>query len=144
MGPVSISADYSDVSRRLMVSFLESLDNEKWQAKNVRARHRPRERLGPREQAPLLTAGFGVRQLGRLVADADAKHQGIPVLLERYLELGGRVLSLNVDSAFGHCVDDLVVVDVPRVPDLMLKRFMGPDGLRSYLAARAKGLDLAG
>jgi len=144
MGPVSISADYNDVSRRLMVSFLESLDNEMWQAKSVRARNRPRERLAAREKAQLLTAGFGVRQLGRLVADADAKHQGIPVLLERYLELGGRVLSLNMDSAFGHCVDALVVVDVPRVPALMLKRFMGPDGLRSYLATRVHGLDLAG
>jgi len=144
MGPVSISADYNDVSRRLMVSFLESLDNEKRRAKSVRARNRPRQRLAASEQAQLLTAGFGVRQLGRLIADADAKHQGIPVLLERYLELGGRVLSLNVDNAFGHCVDALVVVNVPRVPELMLKRFMGPDGLRSYLGARTQGFALTG
>jgi hypothetical protein len=40
-------------------------------------------------------ANLNLRQLGRLVADLDAHQRGIPVLLERYLELGGRVLALG-------------------------------------------------
>lgn len=135
MGPVSISANYTGASRRLMISFLENLSAQKRSRPLVSARKQPKERLGRNERAQLLQAGLSVRQLGRLVADVDVNQRGIPVLLERYLELGGRVLALNVDPDFGHCVDALVVVDVPSAPESMLKRFLGPAGLSSYLRA---------
>jgi putative hemolysin len=137
IGPVSISASYNDISRRLMVSYLEIMAAEQQRARRVKGKNPPRERLGALESAGLLKPGFGVRQLRRLIADADATHQGIPVLLERYLELGGRVLSLSVDRDFGHCLDALVAVDVPRVPEAMLKRFLGVEGMCRYFEARS-------
>lgn len=135
MGPVSISANYAGASRRLMISFLENLSAQKQRRPLVSARKQPKERLGRNERAQLLQSGLSVRQLGRLVADVDANQRGVPVLLERYLELGGRVLALNVDPDFGHCVDALVVVDVPSAPESMLKRFLGAEGLSCYLRA---------
>ena len=87
--------------------------------------------------------GRNLRRLGRLVADIDVQQRGIPVLLERYLELGGQVLALNVDPQFGHCVDALIVVDVACAPEAMLRRFLGADGLNKYLHAQGVHVGLS-
>jgi len=140
MGPVSISGAYNQSARRLMISYLESLEKDIGLKRSVRARRPPRERLQSREVLPSIG---NVRQLGRLVAELDAEQRGIPVLLERYLELGGRVLGLNVDPKFGNCVDALIVVDVPSAPKSMLRRFLGTDGHTKYLRARDTQLGLS-
>lgn len=49
----------------------------------------------------------------------------MPILLERYLELGVRVGALSIDPSFGHRIDTFVVVDLDKVPTPLLKRFMG-------------------
>jgi len=137
MGPVSISGTYTQSARRLMISFLENLERDADVKRTVRARRPPRESLNfPKVPQP----ECNVRQLGRLVAELDSGQRGIPVLLERYLELGGRVLGLNVDPKFGNCVDALIVVHVPSAPEAMLRRFLGPQGLAHYIAARQQML----
>jgi putative hemolysin len=143
MGPVSISGSYGNAARRLMVSFLENLEHEVVHERAVRGRRPPRERLPEAERAHILPAGRNLRRLGRLVSDLDGQRRGIPVLLERYLELGGEVLALNVDPQFGHCLDALIVVDVPRAPESMLRRFLGAEGLNKYLSARSERVGLS-
>jgi hypothetical protein len=59
------------------------------------------------------------------MAELDDARKGVPVLLERCLELGARVLGLSVDPTFGHCVDAPVAVDLDRTPAKLLKRFTG-------------------
>ena len=137
MGPVSISGRYTESARRLMVSFLENLEKDLPMKRIVRARRPPREGL---TSLKVPSPCCNMRQLGRLVAELDSGQRGIPVLLERYLELGGQVLALNVDAKFGNCVDALIVVDVPSAPASMLRRFLGAEGLANYLAARQQTL----
>ncbi len=143
MGPVSISDAYGNAARRLMVSYLENLENDASRIHAVRGRRPPRDRLPALERARNLTVNPNLRRLGRLVADIDTHRRGLPVLLERYLELGGQVLALNIDPQFGHCVDALIVVDVPRAPRVMLRRFLGADGLDKYLSASAERVGLS-
>ena len=70
-----------------------------------------------------------------LVAEIEADNKGMPVLLRHYLRLGARLLSFNVDPAFGNCIDGLIVVDLRSSDDKLLKRFMGEEGLRRFHAA---------
>ncbi len=143
MGPVSISGSYDCSARRLMVSYLENLEKDAALRRGVRGRRPPRERLPAHETARILSFDRNLRQLTRLVADIDTERRGIPVLLERYLELGGQVLALNVDPDFGHCVDALIVVDVPHAPETILRRFLGAAGLERYARARLTNVGLS-
>jgi len=55
------------------------------------------------------------------------------VLLRQYLNLGGQLLSFNIDNLFGNVMDGLIVVDLLQTDRKALARYMGKDGLASFL-----------
>ena len=57
--------------------------------------------------------------------EKDAK--SIPVLLRQYLRLGGEMLSFGIDEDFGGTLDGLVLVDMCKAPERILRRFCGKD-----------------
>ncbi|MBI4618197.1 MAG: lysophospholipid acyltransferase family protein [Planctomycetes bacterium] len=124
-GAVSISSDYSPVSRGLVARFLE---RHAWREELAR-RVRPRSpfrvqgvgRRPARQDAPL---AFDLAELSALVADLEPDRKGVPVLLRRYLELGGRAIAMNVDHDFGDTLDALVVVDLARANPRVLSRYL--------------------
>lgn len=130
-GPASISRDYKSLSRGLMVEFLGKQAGEDSFAPLVRAKNPPRERLGPDERRAL-TLVKDADDVSALVAEIEEDNKGIPVLLRHYLRLNARVLSFNVDPAFGDCLDGLILVDLRKTDPKILKRFMGEEGLAFY------------
>ena len=83
--------------------------------------------------------GFEYKTLDRAVKDLEGG-VGLPILFKHYLQLGGRIAAFNEDRQFG-TVDALMVVDLAAVPDKLLKRYTGDDGLvmlrKAHLAAGA-------
>lgn len=133
-GPVSISRDYQSLSKRLMVEALQWRRGDADLAPLVKARNPPRGKLGRDDRAAMESLVRDVDDLSNLVAEIEADNKGMPVLLRHYLRLGARLLSFNVDPAFGNCIDGLIVVDLRTSDEKLLKRFMGEEGLRRYLA----------
>jgi len=131
---VSIANTYSPVSRQLMVQFLRFRHALPDLSPLVQARNPfPVKRI----------AGFDARAVRMLLRDDDdvsdlvseVEHgrKGIPVLLRQYLKLGAKMLALNVDEAFSDVVDALMVVDLTRTDRKLLQRYMGKDGVESFL-----------
>ncbi|MBC8131439.1 MAG: GNAT family N-acetyltransferase, partial [Deltaproteobacteria bacterium] len=135
-GPVSISRDYQGLSRRLMVDFLGRQGREQApdQARSprVKAKNPPRERLEPDERRALDVLAKDADGVSTLVAELEDDNKGMPVLLRHYLRLNARILSFNVDPAFGHCLEGLILVDLRKSDPKLLKRFMGEEGLAFY------------
>lgn len=136
VGPVSISDRYRGSSRRMLLSFLKDLRSDRELAKLVLPRRPVRTKLDACERQILESGCRSVRELSRLVSELDARGQGVPVLLERYLELGARVLALSSDPAFSNCIDALVIVDLDDAPEALLKRFMGQQGFSALACAQ--------
>jgi putative hemolysin len=134
-GPVSISRDYQSLSRRIMVDALSRKRGDETLASLVKARNPPRDKLSRDDRAIVDTMVKDVDDISTLVAEIEADNKGMPVLLRHYLRLGARLLSFNVDPAFGNCIDGLIVVDLRASDDKLLGRFMGQEGLRRYRAA---------
>jgi hypothetical protein len=142
-GAVSIAATYSPAARALMVAFLKR-----------HALHAPFSRLtmarnpvpafgsrlleltaeSVRAAAPHVPATPDVDALDLRVRALDREGKGVPVLLRQYLRLGARVLAFNIDRGFGGALDALVVVDLPRAPVSVLRRYMGQEAAHAYLA----------
>ncbi|MDE3165837.1 MAG: lysophospholipid acyltransferase family protein [Acidobacteriota bacterium] len=104
-GAASISNAYGRESRELMVRMLEGRRDGEL-ARFVRARnpYRGSGRAG--------AAGLELEQVSRVIADLEGDGKGVPILLRQYLKVGGRVLGFNVDRAFAHALDALVMVDL--------------------------------
>ncbi len=113
-GPVSISREYSQASKALIVSYLEARRGELAGQVAPRKQFRAGRLRGcdPALLAPLLR---NLEELSEVVAELETDGKGVPVLLRQYLQLGGTVLAFNVDRAFSDVVDGLVVVDLARL-----------------------------
>jgi hypothetical protein len=59
-------------------------------------------------------------------AGLEPDGSGLPVLVRRYLELGGEFAAFHVDEDFGATLDGLMVLDLARADATRLARFGVP------------------
>lgn len=133
-GPVSISNDYRQSSRQLMVEFLESNHLATELTPLARARNPFRRRHGRAADALQLDPG----DLDDVIADIEPDHKGVPVLLRQYLKLGAQFISFNVDTAFGNAIDALMLVDLTCTDPRILSRYMGRAETIKFLASHGR------
>jgi putative hemolysin len=135
-GPVSISKDYRDLSRRLMVSYLKAHCLRSDLAGSVRPRTTHRERLlkGLDTDAAMTVMGQDIDELSSLIAEIEPDGKGVPVLLRQYLKLGGGIAGFNVDKQFNNVLDALIMVDLARTDPKVLQRYLGKDGVEAFLS----------
>jgi putative hemolysin len=134
-GPVSISKDYCSSSRDLMVAYLKTRHGDREMDGIVRPRKRFRGRrqtgCDPRNFSSLLA---DLDELSTAVSDLESDHKGVPVLLQQYLQLGGKILEFSVDRRFSNVLDGLIVVDLVNAKRRQLDRYMGKENAERFLA----------
>ena len=136
-GPVSISGRYAPASRRLIVEYLSAHRADTSLAGQVKPRQPFRTAAGASALVIETPAPRNIDELSRRVAQIEHDRKGVPVLLRKYLELGGRVLGFNVDPDFADTLDGLIMVDLRQVEPTVLARYMGAraaDAFRAYHA----------
>jgi putative hemolysin len=136
-GPVSISRDYSDLSRRLIATTLLQHSQAKDLALMVKPKH-------PANLRPVRIQGCGLSQrqvrfqdfkeMCSVIADVEFKQRDVPVLLRHYLNLGGQILAFNIDRNFGRVMDGLIVVDLAQTDRKTLQRYLGAEGAAAFLS----------
>jgi putative hemolysin len=133
-GPVSISREYSEASRALIVAYLQARCGNGDLSRYVEPRRQFRApRLRGCDPLVLATMLENVEELSDAVADLEPDGKGIPVLLRQYLNCGGEMLAFNVDSAFSDVVDGLVVVDLMKMSRPQLEKYLGREGSANFL-----------
>ncbi len=132
-GPVSISPNYSDPSRRVMVDFLTRTRF----CGSVAAGVKPRNTV-----SGIAVKGWNLNSqpyehmtlehLSGMIKDIEKEQAEIPILIKHYLRLGGEFLGFNVDAKFGHTVDGLILVDLLKSDTQILKTYMGEEPLKAF------------
>jgi putative hemolysin len=126
-GPVSISSRYSDHSHRLLMAFLLQNHLDRDLARLVEA-------INPVDVHPAPpSVPQSIDEANRLVAQAEAGDEGVPILLRQYLKLNARLLGFNVDPHFGDALDALMMVDLATVDPAILKRYFGRQEAARFL-----------
>jgi putative hemolysin len=134
-GPVSISNDYRDLSRQLLVEFLRSHCFDPLLGALVRpSLPVPRGRIGQTLSAEVAMLGH-LDALAALIQDIEPDRKGVPVLLRQYLKLGGRILSFNVDPGFSNAIDCLLMVDLRQTDPRVLRKYL-PEEAAARVSAR--------
>lgn len=138
MGPVSISNEFKENSKTLMISYLmKNFPHEK--SSMVSSKNPPAldTNLEPEELVTILNASMDLSALQEFVrfAEGNPKAQ-IPQLIKLYLELGVKFLAFNKDDEF-NSIDGLIWLDITAVPEAVGNRYFG-DGWKAYLAHHGK------
>lgn len=131
-GPVSISSDYSEVSRQLMAGCLSVNNSDRVLQELVQPTTPLKPGKGRFWQQGDLTGLNDVEKLSALVQQIEKDNKGIPILLKQYLKLSGELAAFNVDPDFNNALDGLIIVDLTRVEERTLNKYMGASGAKAF------------
>jgi putative hemolysin len=130
-GAVSISNRYQPLSQGLMVEYLERHHCLPELAKSVRPRKPFRAKTTWQgEVGPI----GDLEELSVVIGEIEYHQLNVPILLKQYLKLDGKLLGFNVDRNFSDVLDGLVLVDLTKTNEAILKRYMGAGAAASFLA----------
>ncbi|MGB8358493.1 MAG: lysophospholipid acyltransferase family protein [Bacteroidales bacterium] len=117
IGPVSISNDFSQFSKSLIVEFIRNNYYDKEMAKYIKPRKKFNVQVDKRVDSRIIidSADRDISKVEKVVSDVDQGYR-IPVLLKKYLELNAKIIGFNVDPAFNNCLDGLIMLDVYNIP----------------------------
>lgn len=123
-GPVSISNEFSKLSKSLIVDFFETWYYNEELARNVKPRRKFKIKLDYNIDNKILLKEIGndIVKLDKYIQEIEPKFR-IPVLLKKYLSLNGKIIGFNVDPKFNDCLDGLMFVDIFDIPIKTIKSF---------------------
>ncbi len=120
-GPVSISKQYTEKSKSILVKYIINNHFDYELAKLVKARKAFRPKIIASNDNIILHSINTLDELDNIIYDIEK--QKIPVLLRKYLMLNGKIISFNIDPAFNHVLDGLLLLDVEKVPQAIIQQF---------------------
>jgi putative hemolysin len=137
IGPVSISNNYSQFSRGLIMQYIRENHFEKTLARYVRPRTKYNVPGFNVDEEIILENTDDLNKFDRFIKEVEPNDYSMPILLKRYLKLNGRIIGFNLDPKFNDALDGLLVLDLYDVPmdtisslskeikdDSILERFM--------------------
>ncbi|MFN0213271.1 MAG: GNAT family N-acetyltransferase [Saprospiraceae bacterium] len=117
IGPVSISKDYSEASKGIIVEFVRRFfyDQKLAQQVSPRKAFRPNiKSVDTRLLAENLRGEFDA--LENLIETIEPAHFKVPVLFRQYLRQNAKFIAFNVDPNFSNCLDGLMILDIAQLP----------------------------
>lgn len=117
IGPVSISNNYSKISKDLIIRFIMANHVNREMARNIKPRNSYKF-ISDNPDINILMENMehDIDKLDKTIADLDELNSGLPVLLKKYIKLNAKIIGFNVDPKFNNCLDGLIVLDVYDVP----------------------------
>ena len=145
IGPVSISNNYSQFSRGLIMQYIREHHFDKKLSRYVRPRTRYNVPGFNIDEEILMANTDDLNKFDRFIKEVEPNNYTMPILLKRYLKLNGRIIGFNLDPKFNDALDGLLVLDLYDVPmetiaslskeindDSILERFMTGKSSNSF------------
>jgi putative hemolysin len=132
-GAVSISNEYSSLSREMIVRYFEQREDGREFADLIQARTPFRALMLRRWDCGALCSVLrDLDELAEPISDVEEDGKGLPILIKQYAKVGGRLVGFNLDRKFSDVVDGLVIVDLRQTDPPVLERYMGKSGYASF------------
>jgi putative hemolysin len=117
IGPVSISNNYQEVSKELIIQFIERNHFDHELSKYVEPRNAFRPKTKNIDTAALLEASSSdIKKMDKIIADIEPSSFTMPVLLKKYLQQNAKILAFNADPKFNNALDGLMLLDLQNLP----------------------------
>lgn len=123
IGPVSISNQYSNLSKGLMIAFIKKYFYDHKMARLIRPRKEFEVKYRDVDPEVLLQGtGLDMNKIDRFIEDIEPARYKIPILLKKYIKLNGRIICFNIDPKFNNALDGLMVLNLDEVPEETIRQ----------------------
>ncbi|OAD45295.1 GNAT family N-acyltransferase [Polaribacter atrinae] len=125
MGGVSISNQFSDFSKSLMIEFMKSHYYDPYIAQYIHPKKEYKVKLKDGDKDFVFDATKAdMQKFDKIIDEIEPGALRIPVLIKKYVKQNARLVAFNVDPKFNNAVDGLMYIKVADIPDSTVKPVM--------------------
>lgn len=120
-GPVSISNNFTKLSKTLIIEYIRRNCYDNRLAKFIRPKKKFEAELNDLETELLESHINSIKSLDSLISEIELNHNKVPVLLRQYIQLNAKIIGFNVDPKFNDSLDGFLVLDIQAIPEETIK-----------------------
>ncbi len=125
MGGVSISNQFSEFSKSLMIEFMKSHYYDPYIAQYIFPKKEFKVKLKDADKDFVFDATKAdMQKFDKIIDEIEPGALRIPVLIKKYVKQNARLVAFNVDPKFNDAVDGLMYIRVSDIPDSTVKPVM--------------------
>ncbi|MFO7869459.1 MAG: GNAT family N-acyltransferase [Bacteroidales bacterium] len=123
IGAVSISNDFSELSKSLIVAYVQSYYYNHELARFFKPRKKFIISKDIFDDVHALVKHGDISNLDKQIKLIENNKLVMPVLLKKYLALNAQIINFNVDPLFNNCLDGLLLLDMQLIPKDTISNF---------------------
>ena len=125
IGGVSISNQFSDFSKSLMIEFMKSHYYDPYVAQYIHPKKEFKVKLKDADKDFVFNeAEADLNKFDKIIDEIEPGNLRLPVLIKKYIKQNARVIAFNVDPLFNNAVDGLMYIRIADLPESTVKPVM--------------------
>lgn len=125
IGGVSISNQFSDFSKSLMIEFMKSNYYDPYIAQYIYPKKEYKVKLKDADKDFIFDeAESDLNKFDKIIDELEPGSLRLPVLIKKYIKQNARVVAFNVDPLFNNAVDGLMYIRIADIPESTMKPVM--------------------
>jgi len=125
IGGVSISNQFSDFSKSLMIEFMKSHYYDPYVAQYIYPKKEFKVKLKDADKDFVFNeAEADLNKFDKIIDEIEPGNLRLPVLIKKYIKQNARVIAFNVDPLFNNAVDGLMYIRIADLPESTVKPVM--------------------
>ncbi len=125
IGGVSISNQFSNFSKSLMIEFMKSHYYDPYIAQYIHPKKEYKVKLKDADKDFVFDATKAdLNKFDRFIDEIEPGALRIPVLIKKYVKQNARLVAFNVDPKFNNAIDGLMYIRVADIPESTVKPVM--------------------
>ena len=137
IGGVSISNQFTDFSKSLMIEFMKSHYYDPYVAQYIRPKMEYKVKLKDADKDFVFNeTESDLNKFDKIIDEVEPGNLRLPVLIKKYIKQNARVVAFNVDPLFNNSVDGLMYIRIEDLPESTVKPVM--EELQAELESRTE------
>ncbi|NNM23747.1 MAG: lysophospholipid acyltransferase family protein [Flavobacteriaceae bacterium] len=125
IGGVSISNQFSEFSKSLMIEFMKSNYYDPYVAQYINPKKEFKVKLKDADKDFIFDESEAdLNKFDKLIEEVEPGSLRLPVLIKKYIKQNAKVVAFNVDPLFNNAVDGLMYIRIADLPDSTVKPVM--------------------
>jgi len=125
IGGVSISNQFSDFSKSLMIEFMKSNYYDPYIAQYINPKKEYKVKLKDADKDFIFDeAESDLNKFDKIIDELEPGSLRLPVLIKKYIKQNAKVVAFNVDPLFNNAVDGLMYIRISDIPESTMKPVM--------------------
>ena len=122
IGGVSISNQFSNFSKSLMIEFMKSHYYDPYIAQYIRPKKEYKIKLKDADKDFVFNATEAdLNKFDKLIDEIEPESLRLPVLIKKYIKQNAKVIAFNVDPLFNNAIDGLMYIKISDLPESTVK-----------------------